>query len=121
MPGNSHIFVQQVSRLGSIGLRTLRDTAATEMLRNGVHPKVVADRLGHSSTRMTLEVYSRVVPALEARAAQTVKAALERVLGRHLVNLGVRSHQIVPKKNAAIPCGVSHSAGGHERSRTSDP
>jgi ClpP class serine protease len=40
MPGNSHIFVQQFSRLGSIGPRTLRYTAATEMLRNDVHPKL---------------------------------------------------------------------------------
>jgi hypothetical protein len=42
------------------------------MLRNDVHPKVVADKLGHRSTRMTLDVYRHVVPALEARAAQTV-------------------------------------------------
>lgn len=98
MPGNSHSFVQQVSRLGSMGPRTLRHSAATEMLHNDVHPKVVAGRLGHSSTRMTLDVYSHVVPALEARAAQTVNAALERVLGQHLVDLGVRSHQTAPKK-----------------------
>jgi integrase len=68
--------------LGSIGPHTLRHTAATEMLRQGLHPKVVSDRLGHASTRMTLDVYSHVIPALESDAAVRVDIALRDAFGQ---------------------------------------
>lgn len=31
----------------------------------GVHPKVVAERLGHSTTRLTLDTYSHVTPTMQ--------------------------------------------------------
>ena len=37
-----------------------------------VHPKVVADRLGHASIAITLDTYSHVLPALGREAAATV-------------------------------------------------
>ncbi len=49
------------------------------MLRHGLHPKVVADRLGHSSTRMTLDVYAHVAPEVEEKAAGSVAAAIAAV------------------------------------------
>lgn len=36
----------------------------------GVHPKVVQERLGHSSIRVTLDTYSHVVGGLQEAAAQ---------------------------------------------------
>ncbi len=38
----------------------------------GVHPKVVAERLGHSSTAVTLNTYSHVTKAMASDAAETV-------------------------------------------------
>lgn len=43
----------------------LRHLHATMLLEAGVHPKVVADRLGHSTTAITLEVYSHVTPTIQ--------------------------------------------------------
>ena len=111
--------------IGSIGPHSLRHTAATEMLRQGIHPKVVADRLGHSTTRMTLDVYSHVVPALEADAASKVDSALREKFGQHLVsNLVSISENADPrepnKERKPLRCKVSGD-GGRERSRTSDP
>jgi len=41
------------------------------MLNQGIHPKVVQERLGHSSLQMTLDVYSHAVPGIqEATAAR---------------------------------------------------
>ena len=41
------------------------------MLKQGVHPKIVQERLGHASIGMTLDTYSHVAPGLqEAAAAQ---------------------------------------------------
>jgi integrase len=48
-----------------------RHTHASLMLKQGVHPKVVQERLGHSSIAVTLDTYSHVTPGLkEATAAR---------------------------------------------------
>ena len=48
----------------------LRHTAATIMLSQGVHPKIVQERLGHSTISMTLDTYSHVLPAMQKEAAE---------------------------------------------------
>jgi len=40
------------------------------MLKAGVNPKIVSERLGHSSIKVTLDTYSHVLPALQADAAE---------------------------------------------------
>jgi len=40
------------------------------MLVAGVNPKVVSERLGHSSVAFTIDVYSHVVPNLQESAAE---------------------------------------------------
>jgi len=47
----------------------LRHSHATLMLAQNVHPKIVSERLGHSSVSITLDTYSHVVPGLQKRAA----------------------------------------------------
>ena len=47
------------------------------MLRQGVHPKIVSERLGHASISITLDTYSHVVPGLQAAAAAQLDALLE--------------------------------------------
>ena len=39
------------------------------MLKQGVHPKIVQERLGHSTIAITLDTYSHVVPGLQEAAA----------------------------------------------------
>jgi len=39
------------------------------MLKAGVHPKVVQERLGHATISTTLDTYSHVVPGLQQAAA----------------------------------------------------
>ena len=46
-----------------------RHLHATELLRAGVHPRVVQERLGHGDVTVTLNTYSHVVPGLQERAA----------------------------------------------------
>lgn len=57
------------SGLPTIKFHGLRHTHATVLLRALVHPKVVQERLGHSSIQVTLDVYSHAVPALQGDAA----------------------------------------------------
>ena len=54
----------------------LRHTAATLLLAQGVHPKVVQEMLGHASIALTLDTYSHVTPSLQAEAAEKMQAVL---------------------------------------------
>jgi integrase len=47
-----------------------RHTHASLLLRQNVHPKIVQERLGHSSIAVTLDTYSHVAPGLQEAAAQ---------------------------------------------------
>ncbi len=62
-----------------IRLHDARHTHASLMLKQGVHPKIVQERLGHASIIMTLDTYSHVAPGLqEAAAAGFDKMVLPR-------------------------------------------
>jgi integrase len=37
-----------------------------------VHPKVISERLGHSTVAMTLDIYSHAIPALQHDAATII-------------------------------------------------
>ena len=69
-------FVRRVERYGlsRLTLHGLRHTWATLALEQGVHPRVVQERLGHSTIAITLGIYSHVVPTLHDEAAELVSA-----------------------------------------------
>ncbi|MFX1476418.1 MAG: tyrosine-type recombinase/integrase [Promethearchaeota archaeon] len=63
--------------LKGVRLHDLRHAHATILLKEGVHPKVVQERLGHSSVSTTLDIYSHVVPSLQQAAARKIDEGLE--------------------------------------------
>ena len=70
----SGAFLRRVGRYGlpRLTLHGLRHTWATLALERGIHPRVVQERLGHSTIAITLGVYSHVAPTLHDEAAQLV-------------------------------------------------
>ena len=74
----SATFERQVRRYGlpRLTLHGLRHTWATLALESGVHPRVVQERLGHSTIAITLGIYSHVSPTLDGDAARTVAALM---------------------------------------------
>lgn len=60
-----------------IRLYDLRHSCASLLLAANVHPKVVSERLGHSSINITLDVYSHVLPTMQEAASEK----LEQILG----------------------------------------
>jgi integrase len=54
----------------------LRHTAATLMLGESIHPKVVAEMLGHSRISTTLDLYSHVTPTMQRQATEALDAVL---------------------------------------------
>jgi len=68
------------SRRAECPLRDLRHTHATQLLKAGVHPKVVSERLGHASIGITLDTYSHVMPGMQEEAAEKIDAGLRKAL-----------------------------------------
>lgn len=65
------------AKLPKIRLHDLRHTHATLALAAGIHPKVVSERLGHSTVGITLDTYSHAIPAMQEDAAVRVAALIE--------------------------------------------
>ena len=59
-----------------IRFHDMRHTGATLLLRQGVHPKVVQERLGHATISLTLDTYSHVLPSMQKDAAGKLDAIL---------------------------------------------
>lgn len=79
----THVFVNLLRRRNLIRVRfhDLRHSHATILLRKGVHPKIVSERLGHSTVGITLDVYSHVMPGMQEEAARKIDVALRTAIG----------------------------------------
>ncbi len=71
-------FVPLLRRAGLPTLRfhDLRHTAATLLLGGGVHPKIAAEMLGHTTVAITLNRYSHVTETMQREAAQVMGAII---------------------------------------------
>jgi integrase len=54
----------------------LRHAHASYLLKQGIHPKVVAERLGHSNISITMDLYSHIAPTLQRDAANQLEDIL---------------------------------------------
>ncbi len=60
----------------TVRIYDLRHTHATALLAAGIHPKVAAERLGHTTTRQTLDTYSHVLPGMQSEATKRIEESL---------------------------------------------
>ena len=63
---------RRTARLPTITLHGLRHTWATLALSAGIDIKIVSERLNHSSTHITREIYTHVTPPMQSDAAERV-------------------------------------------------
>ena len=84
----SHSFTKLLEKAGlpHIRFHDLRHTHATLMLKAGVHPKIVSERLGHASVAFTLDTYSHVVPGLQEAAAERFDKLLKQNVCKMFAN-----------------------------------
>lgn len=75
----THEWTRQIGKttLPQIRFHDLRHSHATQLLAAGVHPKIASERLGHSTVGITLDLYSHVMPGMQANAAEQVDAAIK--------------------------------------------
>jgi integrase len=73
---NSFKPILKRAQLRNIRFHDLRHTSATLLLAQGIHPKIVQERLGHSQISLTLDTYSHVLPTMQVEAA----AKLDRLI-----------------------------------------
>jgi integrase len=68
--------------LPRIRLHDLRHTHATLALGLGIHPKIVSERLGHSTIAFTLDIYSHATPHMQSEAALKIGQLVSAPVGR---------------------------------------
>jgi len=80
-------FSQLLQRAGvpRVRFHDLRHTAATLLLGQGVHPKVVSEMLGHTNTSITLDLYSHATPTMQREVA----GAFDRLLSEPRTEQGI--------------------------------
>ena len=66
------------SGLPHLTLHGLRHAHATMLLEAGVNPKIVSERLGHSTISVTMDTYSHVLPGMQEAAALALDEKLSR-------------------------------------------
>jgi integrase len=60
-----------------IRFHDLRHSHATQLLLAGVHANVVQERLGHSTVKLTMDLYSHVIPSMQEEAAAKIDLAFQ--------------------------------------------
>jgi integrase len=76
--GLSRSFTRVIAKMPGmprINYHGLRHSHATALLKAGVHPKVVQERLGHASIAITMDLYSHVDDEMQRAAAGKIDAA----------------------------------------------
>ncbi len=64
------------SNLEQFNFHVLRHTHAAILFQQGVHPKVVQERLGHASINMTMDIYGHLMPGMQETAVQALNGLL---------------------------------------------
>jgi integrase len=69
-----HIFHSLLNKAGLPDMRfhDLRLSAATILMAASVHPKMVQERMGHSTIAMTMDIYSYVLPSMQQEVADKI-------------------------------------------------
>lgn len=80
---SERIFAPAVEKAGldaSLTFHGLRHVAFTAMVDAGVHPKVMQGRAGHSTSKLTMELYAHVPESADQQAAKALEDYYRPVL-----------------------------------------
>ncbi|MFO1042221.1 MAG: site-specific integrase [Planctomycetaceae bacterium] len=66
----------------SVTFHDLRHTSASMLIRANVHAKVIQERLGHSTIKLTMDTYGHLMAGMQNEAAGHLQAALEKPVSK---------------------------------------
>jgi integrase len=72
--------VIRVKDMPRLRFHDLRHSHATQLLADGVRPKIAQERLGHSTITTTMDLYSHVTDTMQSDAAARLDAAFKLVI-----------------------------------------
>jgi integrase len=78
----THEFIKAMKKLPDlpqVRFHDLRHSHATQLLMEGIHPKIAQERLGHSTITTTLDLYSHVTDTMQDDAALKLNDAFRAV------------------------------------------
>ena len=77
------IWLPAIAAAGFEPLRfhDLRHTHAAVLIAQGEHPKVISERLGHSSITVTLDVYGHLMPGMDEAVAERLDLVWQQAHG----------------------------------------
>jgi len=67
---NSKKEIIDYMQLPQVSIHGLRHTHATILLLKGENIKVISERLGHKSIKITMDTYSHVLPSMKKQTAE---------------------------------------------------
>jgi integrase len=108
--GVFHPLLRQAG-IQRIRFHDLRHTCATLALSSGVNVKVISERLGHSSAKMTLDVYARALPTLQREAAERLEAVIAPRAATASPRHGRRSNRREAPARSSCRAGRSTRSG----------
>ncbi len=76
-------LVRRIKDIPRIRFHDLRHSHATQLLVAGVHPKIVQERLGHTTISTTLDLYSHVTDTMQSDAAARLDEAFRPAIIRN--------------------------------------
>jgi len=71
------VTVKDVPR---VRFHDLRHSHATQLLAEGIHPKIAQERLGHSSIKTTLDLYSHATDTMQSEAVEKLDTAFRSAI-----------------------------------------
>lgn len=84
----SHSFQRIAKKAGlqSVRFHDLRHSFASLALKQGIHPKIVSEALGHSSVAFTLDVYSHIISGVQKEALMRLSDVIPPAIGSNKIN-----------------------------------
>ncbi|WXJ81034.1 Tyrosine recombinase XerC [Moorella humiferrea] len=71
------VFLEKIG-LPRLNFHYLRHTHASLLLQAGVDIKIISERLGHSSIRITYDIYSHLMPGMQKEAVNRLENLLRK-------------------------------------------
>lgn len=76
--------IRKIPDFPIVRFHDLRHSHATQLLQEGIHPKIAQERLGHSSIKTTLDLYSHVTDTMQGEAVSKLDTAFRSAINAKL-------------------------------------